>query len=355
MSSLDVSYNLVAKEEIPAALEIELAGFHPDEAASRESLEYRQAHAPDLFLGAYIPESPPSAHTGNPLSTRKLIGYVVATISASDTVTEASMKEHIPVAQGGKSVVIHSVCVHPDYQRRGIAIGLLREYLARLEKDGPPQIGSVRLICHEEMLELYRKAGFELIGKSPVVHGPREWFEMKYDMPSKEDTTQRQLEIPPEVLAALLKPSSSGSTPAPRRFTSFPSIQDLVTDDPSTGGQSNKYKLVCPRDGCRSVILLPGVAKLVEAAAVELDSPKDLPPPSVLAPLPSPPETMEWWLVAPNPMRFENIGFSKTVNTPGGLLKMLSCADCDLGPLGYSEVRSTEFWVACSRVAYRES
>ncbi|KIO31296.1 hypothetical protein M407DRAFT_241840 [Tulasnella calospora MUT 4182] len=355
MSSLDVSYNLVAKEEVPDATEIELAGFHPDEAASRESLEYRQAHAPDLFLGAYIPESPPSAHSGNPLSTRKLIGYVVATMSSSPTVTEASMKEHIPVSKGGITVVIHSVCVHPDYQKKGVAIDLLREYLARLEKDAPPEVKSVHLICHEELLELYRKAGFELVGKSPVVHGPREWFEMKYDLPSKADAAQRQLEIPTEALAALLKPSSTrGSAPAPRRFTSFPSIQDLVTDDSSTGGQSNRYKIVCPREGCRSVILLPGVAKLVEAAAVELDSPKDPPPPNVLAPLPSPPETMEWWLVTPNPMRFENIGFSKSVNTPGGILKMLSCADCDLGPLGYSEIRSTEFWVACSRVAYRE-
>ncbi|KAG8911831.1 hypothetical protein FRC00_005765 [Tulasnella sp. 408] len=265
------------------------------------------------------------------------------------------MKEHVSVSNGGKAVVIHSVCVHPDYRKKGVAIALLREYLTRLEKDAPPEIESVRLICHEEMMELYRKAGFDLVGKSPVVHGPREWYEMKYNLPSKGDAAQRQPEIPPEVLAALLKPSSaSGNAPAARRFTSFPSIQDLVTDDSSSGGQSNKYKLVCPREGCRSVILLPGVAKLVEAAAVELDSPKDPPPPNVLAPLPSPPETMEWWLVTPNPMRFENIGFSKTVHTPGGILKMLSCADCDLGPLGYSEVRTTEFWVACSRVAYRE-
>ncbi|KAG9017702.1 hypothetical protein FRB90_000187 [Tulasnella sp. 427] len=266
MSSLNISYNLVAKEEIPAALEIELAGFHPDEAASLESLEYRQNHAPDLFLGAYVAENPPSARTDNPLSTRKLIGYVVATISASDTVTEASMKEHIPTSDGGRIVVIHSVCVHPDYRRKGIAQGLLQEYIRRLETEAPAEIKGVHLICHEQLVELYRKAGFEPVGKSPVVHGPREWFEMKYDLPPPKGVS-----IPEEVLAALLKPATGDKSggPTSRPFTAFPSIQDLVTSDPSTGAQSNKYKLVCPRTSCRSVILLPWVAKLVEAAAVE--------------------------------------------------------------------------------------
>ena len=37
----------------------------------------------------------------------------------------------------------------------------------------------------------------------------------------------------------------------------------------------------------------------------------------------------------------------------GKKLKLLACAECDLGPLGWSEEGGTEFWLACSRVGYR--
>lgn len=34
-------------------------------------------------------------------------------------------------------------------------------------------------------------------------------------------------------------------------------------------------------------------------------------------------------------------------------LKLLACAECDLGPLGWTTVGGgTEFWLACTRVAY---
>lgn len=70
-------------------------------------------------------------------------------------------------------------------------------------------------------------------------------------------------------------------------------------------------------------------------------------------------------------MAFENIGFSKPVGDSGEDIehspkinefpneysgsrkKLLACAECDLGPLGWCEEGGTEFWLACSRVAYR--
>ena len=40
---------------------------------------------------------------------------------------------------------------------------------------------------------------------------------------------------------------------------------------------------------------------------------------------------------------------------PGGVkMKLLLCADCDLGPLGWCLEDAKEFWVACNRVGYRE-
>jgi hypothetical protein len=35
-------------------------------------------------------------------------------------------------------------------------------------------------------------------------------------------------------------------------------------------------------------------------------------------------------------------------------LRLLACAECDLGPLGWNEEGGTEFWLACARVGYRQ-
>ena len=39
-------------------------------------------------------------------------------------------------------------------------------------------------------------------------------------------------------------------------------------------------------------------------------------------------------------------------NDSGPRLKLLACAECDLGPLGWCEEGGKEFWLACPRVGY---
>jgi hypothetical protein len=94
----------------------------------------------------------------------------------------------------------------------------------------------------------------------------------------------------------------------------------------------------------------------------------------LLPKLPDPPETTQWWLITGTEMTFENVGFSKPVQNDGhssqcisacktvdvtadlrvASMKLLTCADCDLGPLGWCIPQSGEFWLACSRVGYKE-
>ncbi|KAJ7674453.1 Mss4-like protein [Mycena rosella] len=156
--------------------------------------------------------------------------------------------------------------------------------------------------------------------------------------------------LPPGVLTALLP---RRNRPIPTALASFPGgIADVSTPD----GDSlyNKFDLLCPRPECGSIILRAGVAKLLERPSIQME-PADRTP-AALLPLPQPPASTEWWLVTPSPMEFENIGFSKPVaplSSGDKQLKLLLCAQCDLGPLGWSEVDGTEFWLACSRVGYR--
>ncbi|KAJ7629338.1 Mss4-like protein [Mycena rosella] len=158
-------------------------------------------------------------------------------------------------------------------------------------------------------------------------------------------------QIPPGVMEALMRPSKN--RPASRTLASFAGgVADVSTPESGSELLLNRYDLLCPRPECGSIILRTGVAKLVEKPSFQME-PTDRTP-ALLPPLPEPPALTAWWLVAPSPMEFENIGFSKPLSGDVGTpMKLLICAECDLGPVGWSAVGGTEFWLACSRVGYR--
>ncbi|KAF9511632.1 hypothetical protein BS47DRAFT_1330774 [Hydnum rufescens UP504] len=254
---------------------------------------------------------------------------------------------HVP---GGSSVCIHAVATAPQFQRRGIALSLLKEYLTRLERDGT--VERVLLICHEDLVSLYEKAGFELVGRSSVVHGAREWFEMRRILRS---STQASVpSIPQNVLAAALSVRPNAH-PRATLLPSVAGVNELVIE--ADGDRINKYPIVCVQDGCGGLILQAKTARLRQAPSVQLEPPMH-PPPAKLPPLPPLGESASWWLVSPSPMIFDNIAFSRPLPTPQPnalepRIKLLACAICDLGPIGWSLEGGSEFWVYCGRVGYQ--
>ncbi|KAH7920129.1 acyl-CoA N-acyltransferase [Leucogyrophana mollusca] len=341
--TVHVVFNNVPFDQLQSAIEIEKRCFPPDEAASLESFTSRQRQAPDLFLGAYLASDP-----------QTLIGYACSTLSPSPTLTHDSMFTHIP---GSSSVCLHAVTVLPAYRKQGVGSALLREYISRLER--VPSYERILLITHEDLRSFYEGVGFEWLGKSPVEHGSQPWFEMRKILhPAEPPASQHQTQsLPPGVWEALQRPSGGKATV--RRLDDFAEGVLGVTTPHSSddGALKNRFDLVCPRDGCGSIILKAGAGKWVERSSLELDPPNQLIHPQ-LPELPTPPATAQWWLITPSPMAFENIGFTRPVpsvaqsNMPEKKLKLLICAECDLGPLGWSEEGGSEFWLACSRVGY---
>ena len=270
---------------------------------------YRQSQAPELFLGAYLP--------GPDGTGRTLIGYVCSTLSPDTTLTHESMSKHVP---GAKSVCIHSVCVAQEHRKKHFGLNLVKEYVRRLAEAG--QYDRVLLIAHEELRAFYEKAGFEFVGQSAVVHGARPWFEMRKNLsssgiapPDALDQTQTQ-QLPAGLWEALAR-SSTRTRPVPRLLPSFArAVEDVTVTDASNGSPTNTYDLLCPRHGCGSIILKAGVAKWVERGSVQLEPPGSAIP-ECLGALPAPPATAQWWLVTPNAMAFENIGFSRPVQATG--------------------------------------
>jgi len=87
------------------------------------------------------------------------------------------MSEHDPE---GRTLCIHSVCVDRPFLRRGIALGLLKEYILHVRRLG--NVSRLSLICHAELFGLYQRAGFTILGESPVQHGQEKWFEARLDL-----------------------------------------------------------------------------------------------------------------------------------------------------------------------------
>nr|KAJ3421490.1 hypothetical protein HK105_003334 [Polyrhizophydium stewartii] len=192
-----ITFALLPADDVAEAYRLESLGYPADEAASHEQLVFRQASAPHLFIGAY-------ASVGD--VPRRLVGFIVATATAGDRLTAASMKAHDPV---GTTICIHSVCVAPDLRRRGIALAMLRHYvrylrgLARGESpaqalaaaaatesasephrdstasDKPvtaPRVAT--LAAKQHLVTLYEQAGFSVLGESALVHGADKWIEL---------------------------------------------------------------------------------------------------------------------------------------------------------------------------------
>ncbi|KAJ8079148.1 hypothetical protein PM082_013436 [Marasmius tenuissimus] len=160
----------------------------------------------------------------------------------------------------------------------------------------------------------------------------------------------------PAGLWEALQSSSSRQRPISKLLKSFENgISDITNKDE---GPSNRYDILCPRSGCGSIILKNKVAKLVDREDSPQIDPSNLPLHPVLTEITADSESSsKWWLITPSPMQFENVGFSKTTEAmlgpSGKKLKLLACAECDLGPLGWSEEGGTEFWLASTRVGYR--
>ncbi|KAH7890397.1 acyl-CoA N-acyltransferase [Phlebopus sp. FC_14] len=303
---------------------------------------YRQTEAPDLFLGAYVNDS---------LDRPQLIGYVCSTLSPSESLTHASMSTHVP---GSSSVCLHAVTVLPAYRREGIGSALLEEYMKRLALSKAYE--RILLITHQELVPFYQGVGFEYVGPSPVQHGSQPWFEMRKALWSQDNAVpSNDVQLPsfPSGILEALRKASEGTSHG-RTLQEIPGGILDVSVASGDGVLTNKYDLLCPR-GCRSVILKSGVGRWVERSSVEIDAPGHPVDPS-LTPLPKPPATVHWWLVTPSAMEFHNIGFSRPVPAAGQpsaqRIRLLICADCDLGPLGWNEEGGNEFWLACSRVRY---
>ncbi|KAG0163001.1 hypothetical protein DFQ28_000492 [Apophysomyces sp. BC1034] len=129
----------------------------------------------------------------------------------------------------------------------------------------------------------------------------------------------------------------------------FQSLTNPLVELASADTRKNAADLLCPRDACRSVIFRKNTATLVKRDGNKITLPKSVLPEGADL-LDTDENITDFWCLT-SMMDFDNIGFSK----PVGSIKFLSCADCDIGPIGYHDTASKpeEFLISIRRVRYR--
>ncbi|PIA15077.1 Mss4-like protein [Coemansia reversa NRRL 1564] len=127
--------------------------------------------------------------------------------------------------------------------------------------------------------------------------------------------------------------------------------------------QTNPLTIGCPRAECRSTVIRPNIATLVWRQPPNTlpgfgqeQSVKPIVPIEISRIINAEPPREEkgsWFWCLKDMMAFENVGFSKLVDN----VKFLSCADCNLAPIGYHDTAdktNKEYLVAVDRVVYRK-
>ncbi len=189
-------HRMVTPTDLPKCYTIESGSYPPDEAASLESLQYRQHHAAPYFRCAALlgvdeeaaatakqqQQQQQPTQKADPTDSMKMTGEIVGFVTGTrcSAFDVASMTVHDP---HGSMLAIHSVVVSEQYRRMGIGSAMLREYVASVRKmTVKTPIDKIVLIAKADKLAFYVRAGFSVVGISPIVHGRDTWYECSCDL-----------------------------------------------------------------------------------------------------------------------------------------------------------------------------
>ncbi|HID69639.1 MAG TPA: GNAT family N-acetyltransferase [Desulfobacterales bacterium] len=151
----------VQPADLERCFEIETISYSGDEAASKEKILKRIRTYPEGFVVLELAD--------------EVIGFINSGATHQVELSDEEFKELIGHDPDGKHIVIMSVVVHPEHQRRGFASQLMKRFTAKMKEAGKTDI---YLICQTGLIDMYASHGFSYLGKSDSDHGGLSWHEM---------------------------------------------------------------------------------------------------------------------------------------------------------------------------------
>ncbi|NDV17907.1 GNAT family N-acetyltransferase [Pseudodesulfovibrio sp. JC047] len=157
----NVRIRMAESHDLTACHTIECKCFPPSEAALISSMNTRITEYPEGYLVAEL-----DGH---------IVGQVNSGATDKDDITDEEFKQLIGHDPEGKNIVIFSLSVLPEFQRRGIADQLMKAFIKQARKLDKQRI---LLLCKDNLIPYYARHGFTDSGVSESDHGGAEWHEM---------------------------------------------------------------------------------------------------------------------------------------------------------------------------------
>jgi len=156
----DVHIRRVCTSDLDACARIETICFH-GHGASRERIGLRIQHYREGFQVAVL--------------QKKVVGFINCGCILGDDISDEKLKElegHNPC---GKTRVVFSLAVDPQFQGLGIGSLLMERFITDSREIG---IFSILLICREKLIPFYQHFGFVYRQPSGATYGGHQWHEM---------------------------------------------------------------------------------------------------------------------------------------------------------------------------------
>ena len=155
----------VLLKDLDDCFTVEISGFPPEEAATRETIKLRIDTFPEDFWVAEI--------------NGRVVGMLNSAVTAKEDLGDEELKQLIGHDPNGRNTVVFALAVLPEVQRRGIA----RQLMARfVEEARALNRENVLLMCKQHLIRYYESMGFEHVGLSTSTHGGAEWHEMRLEL-----------------------------------------------------------------------------------------------------------------------------------------------------------------------------
>ena len=152
-------------EDLEECFRLEGKTFPEEEAASKENIEVRLSKFSEGFI---VGEA-----------EGRIVAHINSGSTNKDDITDEGFKGLVGHEACGKNIVIFSVAVDPEYQRRGAATLMMKEFIEVARGMGKEKI---LLLCKENLMKMYKGMGYKEIGKSTSTHGGASWYEMEYTL-----------------------------------------------------------------------------------------------------------------------------------------------------------------------------
>jgi len=158
---LDIRHGRI--DDLEDCFVLEGKTFPEDEAASKGNIEVRLSKFSKGFIvGEW---------------EGKIVAHINSGSINKEDITDEEFKGLIGHEDDGKNLVIFSVAVDPEYQRRGIASVMMEEFV-KVAREMKKE--KILLLCKENLLGMYEGMGYKKIGLSASTHGGAVWYEMSY-------------------------------------------------------------------------------------------------------------------------------------------------------------------------------